>query len=112
MRIVFLAVDDEFAGLMQKYIYERHPEWVVGCVISSTLLYRRSNLGAALFLARHSGLTYIGQMFKMKIIRQMSNGRGAVSPRTLAEQHGVEIHCTADINSHDSLARLLRGSRT
>ena len=30
MRIVFLSVNDEFAGKMQKPVYERHPEWVVG----------------------------------------------------------------------------------
>jgi folate-dependent phosphoribosylglycinamide formyltransferase PurN len=106
MRIVFLAVDDEFAGLMQKYVYEQHPEWVVGSVLSSSLLYRKTNVGAALFLAKHSGFTYIGEMIKMKIVRQLVNGRGAISARALARQHGVDTFYTADINSPESLARL------
>jgi hypothetical protein len=110
MRVVFLAVDDEFAGLMQKYIYERHPEWVVGCVISSSLLYRKSNLGAAFFLAKHSGFMYMGQMIKMKIIRQLLNGRGAISATALARQHGVDLYYTTDINSGDGMAKL-RGWR-
>jgi folate-dependent phosphoribosylglycinamide formyltransferase PurN len=106
MRLVFLAVDDEFAGLMQKYVYDEHPEWVVGSVISSCLLYRKTNLEAALFLARHSGFVYIAQMVKMKILKQIANGSGAVSPSVLARQHNVEIYRTSDINSADSLAKL------
>lgn len=106
MRIVFLAVDDEFAGLMQQHVYERHPEWVALSVISSSLLYRKSNLGAALFLARHSGFKYIGEMVRMKIVRQLMNGRGALSATTLAKRYGVETYHTADINGADSMAKL------
>jgi len=106
MRVVFLAVDDEFAGLMQKYIYERHPAWVVGCVISSCFLYRKSNLGAALFLARHSGVMYLAQMFKMKMVRQLVNGGRATSATTLARKHGVEEYRTADINNAEGIAKL------
>lgn len=106
LRVVFLAVDDEFAGLMQKYVYERHPEWIVGSVISSCLLYRKSNLQAALFLARHSGFMYMAEMIKMKIVRQLANGREATPPTALARAHGVEIYRTADINNADGLAKL------
>jgi len=106
MRVVFLAVDDEFAGLMQKYIYERHPDWVVGSVISSCLLYRKSNMGAAFFLAKHSGFVYIAQMIKMKMIRQAANGSGALSATALARAHGVDIYRTGDINNADGLAKL------
>ena len=38
MKVAFLAVDDELAGLMQAPVYEHHPEWVVGSVISTTAL--------------------------------------------------------------------------
>jgi folate-dependent phosphoribosylglycinamide formyltransferase PurN len=106
MRIVFLAVDDEFAGLMQNYIYDRHPEWVVGCVISSCFLYRKSNVGAALFLARHSGFLYLAEMFRMKMVRQFVNGTGAPSATSLAKKHGVEVYRTADINNAEGLAKL------
>ena len=106
MRIVFLAVDDEFAGLMQQHVYERHPDWVVLSVVSTSLLYRKSNLGAALFLARHSGFKYIGEMVRMKIVRQLMNGRGAVSATTLAKRYGVETFHTADIHGTESLSKL------
>ena len=106
MRIVFLAVDDEFAGLMQKGVYEQHPDWVVGCVISSSFLYRKSNLSAALFLIKHSGFRYLGQMFKMKMIRQLVNGAEATSATMLAKKHDVEIYRTADINDAEGLAKL------
>jgi folate-dependent phosphoribosylglycinamide formyltransferase PurN len=106
MRIVFLAVDDEFAGLMQRFVYERHPEWVTLSVISTSLLYRKSNVGAALFLARHSGFKYIGEMIRMKIVRQLMNGRGGISAGALAKKHNVETYYTADINGVESLAKL------
>lgn len=106
MRIVFLAVDDEFAGLMQQHVYERHPQWVALSVISSSLLYRRSNVGAALFLARHSGFKYIGEMVRMKIVRQLMNGRGAVSATALAKRYGIDTYHTADINGTESLSKL------
>ena len=106
MRVVFLAVDDEFAGLMQKGVYERHPDWVVGCVISSSFLYRKSNLSAALFLIKHSGFRYLGQMFKMKMIRKLVNGAEATSATMLAKKHDVEIYRTADINNAEGLAKL------
>ena len=35
LRIVFLAMDDEFAGEMQRFLYERHPDWITGSVISA-----------------------------------------------------------------------------
>ena len=40
MRIVFLAVDDEFAGSMQRYVYEKHRDSIVGSVISTCSVYK------------------------------------------------------------------------
>ena len=67
MKIVFLAVDDEFAGLMQKYIYDKHPEWIVGSVISTCPIYKKSRVGAALFVVKQSGFTYFAEMVRMKL---------------------------------------------
>jgi folate-dependent phosphoribosylglycinamide formyltransferase PurN len=105
MRIVFLAVDDEFAWRMQKHLYGRRPEWIVGSVISSSLVYRKSTLGAALFLLRRSGWVYVAQMVKMKVIRRLLE-QGHLSPSALAKEHGVDTYYTRDINGEDSLARL------
>ena len=41
MRIVFLAVDDEFAGAMQGEMYRRRPEWIVGSVLSRHSIFSR-----------------------------------------------------------------------
>jgi len=55
MRIAFLAVDDEFAGRMQSYVYEKHPVWVGGSVIYTRPIYKRTKVGGLLFLLKRSG---------------------------------------------------------
>lgn len=106
MRVVFLAVDDEFAGLMQQYLYERHAGWIVGSVLSSTPVHRMSLPAAALFLVRKSGPDYVWQMFKMKIVRKLARLGQTPLPSTLAARRGIEVHRTADINSPKSLEKL------
>jgi folate-dependent phosphoribosylglycinamide formyltransferase PurN len=106
MRVVFLAVDDEFAGLMQKHLYERHKDWIVGSVISSSFVYRKSRLGAAAFLIRHSGFGYVAQMIKMKIIRKLHQRGQKLFPTALAKRHQVEQYRTSNINGEESLAKL------
>jgi folate-dependent phosphoribosylglycinamide formyltransferase PurN len=105
-RVVFLAVDDEFAGLMQQYLYAAHHDWVVASVISSSLLHRKNNVAAALFLVRRSGCMYLAQMVKMKILRRLVQAGPVVTPTSLARKYGVEIYRTRDINSEESLAKL------
>ena len=57
-RIVFLAVDDEFAGEMQRFLYQSHPDWIVGVVIASRPIYKRSRIGGLLRSAQiRSGLS-------------------------------------------------------
>ncbi len=51
MRIVLLAVDDEFAGEMQRFLYETHPDWIVGVVISSCIVHKQSNFKAGLTIS-------------------------------------------------------------
>lgn len=106
MRIVLLAVDDEFAGEMQRPLYEMHPEWVVGSVISSRMIYKRSNAGAVLFVARKSGLTYLAEMARIKTVRRFSNDSGGCFPSELAARQGVEQFVTPDINNAASIAKL------
>ena len=43
MRIVFLSVDDEFAGEMQRFLYDRHADWVVGSVLSTRHIYKKTS---------------------------------------------------------------------
>jgi folate-dependent phosphoribosylglycinamide formyltransferase PurN len=105
-RVVFLAVDDEFAGLMQKDLFEAHPDWIVGSVISSSLLHRKSNVSAALFLVRRSGCMYLAQMVKMKVLRKLLRTGPVSTPTSLARQHGIEVYRTRDINDDASLAKL------
>jgi methionyl-tRNA formyltransferase len=106
MRVVFLSVDDEFAGLMQQDVYRAHADWIVGSVVSSTVMHRKTNLGAALFLLRRSGCTYMAQMFKMKILRKLLQKGPTVTPTILAKRYGKDVYYTSDINAEDSLRRM------
>ena len=106
MRIVFLAVDDEFAGSMQRYIYEQHPKWVIGSVISTCPIYKKSKFGALVFVLRRSGFVYGAEMFRMKIIRKLTNRTKLITPLQLAQKHKVEIHYSKNINDEMSLAQL------
>jgi folate-dependent phosphoribosylglycinamide formyltransferase PurN len=106
MRIVFLAVDDEFAGRMQRHLYKRHPEWVVGSVLAVSPIYKKSGLRALLFVLRRSGFVYGWEMFRMKIVRNLRGGERPVTPSRLARQNGVEIAWSKNINEQASLNRL------
>jgi folate-dependent phosphoribosylglycinamide formyltransferase PurN len=106
MRIVFLAVDDEFAGSMQKYVYERHAEWVVGSVISTCAIYKKSRLGAMFFVLQRSGFIYGAEMFRMKVVRRFANNRTQISPCQLARKHKVEMFYSKNINDDMSVGKL------
>jgi folate-dependent phosphoribosylglycinamide formyltransferase PurN len=98
LRIVFLAVDDEFAGAMQHPVFRRHPDWVVGSVISTCAIYKKSAAGAFFFVLRKSGFRYLAEMARMKLVRRFVAREKPVTPVALAEQHGVEIFRCANIN--------------
>jgi len=106
MRIVLLAVDDEFAGEIQHPLYEMHPEWIVGSVISSRMIYKRSNLGAALFTLRTCGLRFLIEMVHIKLLRLFLDRKKKVLPTQMAKQYGVEQFVSADINDDESIAKL------
>lgn len=105
-RIVFLGVDDEFAGSMQRYVYERQACSIVGSVISTRAIYKKSKLGAMIFVFRRSGFTYSAEMFRMKIIRSLMSREEHILPSTLARKHNVEIFYSTDINDSTSIDRL------
>ena len=106
MRVVFLSVDDEFAGRMQRYVYARRPEWVVGSLISTCSIYRKSPLAALWFVLRTSGFRYGAEMFRMKVVRRISGNSKTETPSVLARAHGVPMHWSADVNSTESLNQL------
>lgn len=106
MKIVFLGVNDEFAGSMQKYVYDNHPEWVVGSVISTRPIYKKTKLGGLIFLVRTSGLMYLGEMVKMKIAGKVLRREESITPDKLAKAHGVPVYRCANINDGPSLNQL------
>lgn len=106
MRIVFLAVDDEFAGAMQVELFQRHPEWVVGSVISKNSIFKKNLVQAALFIIRTSGLAFFLEMFRMKILRKLTGGSAKTSPQSLAVRHQVPVFLSGNINDAESLAQL------
>jgi folate-dependent phosphoribosylglycinamide formyltransferase PurN len=106
MRIVLLALDDEFAGEIQRPLYETHPEWIVGSVISSCMIYKQSTLGAVLFTLRKCGLIFLLEMFHIKVLRWFLDKKKRLLPSQLARSHGVERFVSADINDQLSVAKL------
>lgn len=106
MRIVFLSVDDEFAGSMQRYLYETHPEWVVGSVISTCPIYKKKPLEAVWFVLRKSGLRYLLEMARMKLLRKFTDREEKITPLKLAQQHDVPVRYSFNINTGRSLAEL------
>lgn len=107
MRVVFLAVDDEFAGLMQELVYATHPGAIVGSIVSTCSIYRKSPLQAFWFVLRKSGFRYGAEMFKMKIFRRLSGGKPATTPSLLAKKYKVPIHYSENINDEQSLQKLV-----
>ncbi len=108
MRIIFLAVDDEFAGEMQRQVYAQHPEWIVGSVLATQPIYKHTPPQAIAMVLKKSGPRYLVEMAKMKILRRLMgdstrDGAEPVSPSELAEQHGIPTHHSGDINADESL---------
>jgi folate-dependent phosphoribosylglycinamide formyltransferase PurN len=106
MRIVFLAVDDEFAGVMQEELFRTHPEWVVGSVLSKNSIFKKNLVQAAIFIISTSGIAFFLEMFRMKILRKLTGGSKKPSPRSLARQHSIPIFQSGNINDAASLAQL------
>ena len=106
MRIVLLAVDDEFAGEMQRFLYQSHPEWIVGCVLSTCKVYKHSDFGAAMMVFRKSGLVFLANMTYIKLLKYFHGTREMFLPSQLARKHGVEEFKSADINNAEGVAKL------
>lgn len=106
MKVVLLAVDDEFAGLMQQHLYRCHPEWIVGSVISTSVMHQKSSWEAALYVMRHSGVVYLARMAHMKIVRKLLNNGDTPLPSAFARRHNVEEYRTENINGTECLSKL------
>ena len=106
VRIVLLAVDDEFAGEMQRPLYELHPDWIVGLVKSSCAIYKKPKLRGGAFVIRHSGCRFLIEMIRMKVVRSFLQSRRMCFPTKLAESHGVEILLSADVNGARTIDKL------
>jgi folate-dependent phosphoribosylglycinamide formyltransferase PurN len=106
MRIVFLAVNDEFAGRMQRYVYEMHPDRVVGSVISTRPIYKKTKVAGLLFLIKSSGFVYLAEMIRMKVTGKVLRREKIVTPEKLARAHQVPVFYSSNINAAQSLAQL------
>jgi len=106
MRIVLMAVDDEFAGEMQRHLYETRPDSIVGSVISACPIYKHSKIGGAVFVLRKSGLSFLATMIHVKIVRYFLDRQNRLLPSQLARSHGVEQFVSTNINDEESVAKL------
>lgn len=106
MKIVLLAVDDAYAGAMQRPLLERHAEWVVGSVISSCRIYKKTNLQAAFFLLSRCGWTYVSSMAWTKVLAHLFSRRSSPRPLELAKKAGIPVFFSGNINDEESRSRL------
>ena len=91
---------------MQRFVYEAHPEWVVGSVISACEIYKHNRITGPLFVLRQSGPTFLAEMVRMKILKAFLEKRHRFFPSQLAQRHNVEQFVTANINDDDSVRKL------
>ena len=91
---------------MQSYVYAKRPEWVIGSVISTRPIYKKTRIGGLLFLLKTSGFTYLGEMINMKVAGKLFSHRKIETPLKLARRHNVEIFYSGNINDSPSLAQL------
>src|SRR5258708_16233973 len=106
MRIVLLAVDDEFAGEMQRFLYQSHPEWVVGSVLSTCKVYKHSDFEAAMMVLRKSGFVFLANMTYIKMLKYFHGERETFLASQLAKKHVIEEFKTADITASAPVANL------
>lgn len=106
MKIVFLSVDDEWAGEMQRYLFERHPEWIIGSIISSCKIYKKTNLQAARFVLSKCGWFYVLNMLWAKVGCRLLRRGGVEIPSRLAKKHSVPVFYSSNINDEVSRQRL------
>lgn len=100
-------MDDESAGAMQAPLFARHPEWVVGSVLSGCMVYGKSDAQAVRFLLKHSGPYYVVSMAKAKLLPRYGSSRGP-TPSRLAKSYGVPTLRSRDINGPRAVAWLER----
>jgi len=91
---------------MQKVLYENHPEWIVGSVISGCKVYKHSDLQAAWMVFRKSGLIFLANMTYIKLLKYILRKRKLAIPSDLAKAHGVEQYLSLDINNPEGVAKL------
>jgi len=102
MKIVFLSVNDEYAGEMQRPLFERRPEWIAGSIISSCRIYKKSNLQAVFYLLSHSGWPYVLSMIWTKMGSKVFSRSRTLTPLELAKKFGVPIFYSSNINEEAS----------
>ena len=106
LKVVFLCLDDEYAGRMQDAVYREIPDCICGIVASTTYYGRMGFLQTAFTILRKSGFRYVYSMAQLKIIKARTND-SLQSPVKLAKRHGVPIIETDNINSKDSINRII-----
>jgi len=108
MKIIFLSVDDEFAGNMQKFFFEKHHNLVSYSIISSTPIYKKNKISGAYFIIKKSGFYYFLSMVKIKIIRKLLFNKKQITPSVLAVKYNIPLYYTKNVNNDESLELMNR----
>lgn len=105
MNVVFLCLDDEYAGLMQHPVYNQLPECISGIVVSTTYYGKKGFLQTAWTIFRQSGFRYFLKMAQLKLLKSKAEGE-TLSPLQLAHKHNVPVVVTEDVNDESTIEQI------
>lgn len=105
LKVIFLCLDDEYAGQMQKKVYEVFPDCVSCIVVSTTYYGRMGFLQTAWTILKKSGLRYFINMARLKLVKA-KEVKSTISPLKLAKANGVSHIITDNINSDVTITQI------
>lgn len=116
MRIVILTNESCCANYMIQGLIQARPGQVVGIIKSEFLIYKKSSLGAMLYLLRRCGIRFMGRKAVEKLLsliltltsRLVGKQLKVISLHEIKKRYKIPIMGTRDINSADTLAVIKR----
>jgi methionyl-tRNA formyltransferase len=110
MRIVILTYESLHSNYMINQFLRARPGEVVGIVRSDCLIHGKSSLQSIWYLARRSGLRFVGrkavELFQYRaiaLIYQLLGRRKVPALRAMAREHDVPLVGSADVNNPQTM---------
>src|SRR5512134_481570 len=114
MRIVILTYESLFSNLMTERLLKEFPGQVTGIVRSDCLIYGKSLPAGLLYLARRSGLRFVGrkalELFQSRataiVFRLIGRTPKVNSLRDMRRLYSVPVIGSTDVNQPETLAQI------